>query len=262
MNLFLNKLFLLTLVVLLAESPAMAAEQLPPLPNAKIPAMMPEQAAWEITYAYTDRPDSESPDRAKSPGDLTQAQVRPRLVTVTRTGDIVREQITWDDSRNTEKWIYRKLLQVLEVEPGGKLVRLPASYLVSEYTDYSKSDFPGFHWIGKETYTSFREIGGRPCFIFTAKAGTAPTRSAQERAMERIGLPEELRGNDEPQYDLIAVIDSETLLPVFLDDGIGRKNFRILPPPSGPLQVPPAFAEEFGDWLGKIQEATRIPGPP
>lgn len=244
------------------------AAELSPLPDKKMPALMPAHGAWEVTYAYLDQPGGKIPVKAKTadgiktPVEPTQEQVRPQVIIVTRTDDIIREQITWENSRQTEKWIYRKMLQVLEVEPGGTLVRLPASYLVSAYTDYSQSDFPGFEWISKENYTLSREIDGRPCFIFTAKAGTAPTRSARDREMDQLGLPKELRNSGEPQYDLIAVIDSETLLPVFLDDGICRKNFRILPSPTTPLKMPPAFAEEFGDWIEKIKEARRVPSPP
>ena len=264
MNRFLNNCPHLLLSLGLAAMAGAQTGELPPLPDKPLPAQMPNYASWQVNYTYADKPGSDQTGaggmpipQASKPMDL----VRPESVTVTRTDSMIQEQIHWSNGRKTEKWVYLKFLQIVEIEPGGKLVRLPPSYLVSDYTDYSQGDFSGFHWLKQPFYTAFKAIAGRPCYIFQTKAIALHMIGQQEQAGST-AIPKELLGKNESGITFIAAIDAKTLLPVFLDDGKIRRTYKILPPPTAPLQMPKTFASEFDDWTKKIKEASRVPTPP
>jgi hypothetical protein len=265
MNRFLNNCQQYLLSLGLATLAGAQTQELPPLPEKPLPAQMPNYASWQVNYSYTDDPG----DRKKATADIALPQssdqmelVRPEWVTVTRTDSIIQEQIHWSSGRKTEKWIYLKFLQIVEIEPGGKLVRLPPSYLVSEYTDYSQGDFSGFHWLKQPFYTGYQSIAGHPCFIFQTKAPALHMIGQLQQAGATAVPPKELLGETTSGTTFSAAIDAKTLLPVFLDDGKIRKTYKILPPPTAALQMPKTFASEFDDWTKKIREASRVPTPP
>jgi hypothetical protein len=236
------------------------ADDRPPLPAKQMPAELPASAAWEITLKYPGE-DSAAAEDAPDATDPTAAKSEPRQVkvVVTRTGDVIREETFWSVGKKTEKWILRHNLQVLEDRATGQLFRLPATTLVDDFTDYSRGSFPELAWIGPDYYQGVRKVNERPCFIFTAAAGEVVYSLDEE---VNAGMPTEMRGTIANTESLAAAVDTETLLPVFFNDGYVTKTYRILPAPTSALKVPPEFAAEFEDWIERIRESTRMPGPP
>jgi len=241
-----------------------SADDRPPLPAKKMPAELPASAAWEITFKYADEP-ADGPEGAEagaSPaGDGAAAETEPRpvKVVITRTGDLIREQTLWSGRKKTEKWIYRTSLAVEEDPATGKLFRVPAVSLVNDFGDYAKGNFSELAWISPEHYQGVRKVNERPCFIFTAARGQAVGQLAAELNPD---IPAELRGTATDDAKLTAAIDSETLLPVFFNNGRVLKGYRILRPPDAPLVMPPKFAGVFDEWIKRIEEANRLPGKP
>lgn len=239
---------LLSLLALcLAIVPVRASEK-PPLPNRKLPAELPKFASWEMSFQY-----------AGKPGEAEEDRSRPVRVVVTRTDDLIREEVFWSDDKKTQKWIYKKLLQVFEENTSGRLFRIPSTTLADDFSDYSKGDFTELAWIGVSNYQGITEADGRPCFLFRAAPGSVSHPQEEEL---NAGMPPELRGPNGNRNELSAAIDVQTLLPVWFDDGTVKKSYRILPAPTSALQMPPEFAAEFERWLTRIRESSRTPGPP
>jgi hypothetical protein len=236
------------------------AENLPPLPAQKLPPNLPKFAAWEISlqYAAGDGGDgATNPDAvADSPGE---SRSRPEKVLVTRTDDLIREEVFWSDNKKTQKWIYKKLLQVFEESQGGRLFRIPTTTLADDFSDYSKGDFTELAWIGPQNYRGITVVNERPCFLFSTAPGTVISAVDEELSTY---MPEELRGSKGNTREFTATIDAETLLPVFFSDGYVTKTYRILPAPTSALKMPPEVLAVFEDWIERIREARRVPGPP
>jgi hypothetical protein len=233
------------------------ADDRPPLPAKKMPAELPASAAWEITFKYPGAATLEAPDAS----DPTAAETTPHpiKVVVTRTGDLISEEISWSNGKKTEKWIYRTNLTVEEDPATGKLFRVSATSLLDDFGDYTKGAFSELAWIGPEHYQGVRQVNERPCYIFTAARGQAAGQLAAELSPD---IPAELRGTATDDAKLTAAIDSETLLPVFFNNGRVLKGYRILRPPDAPLVMPPKFAGVFDEWIKRIEEANRLPGKP
>jgi hypothetical protein len=238
---------LLLLALWGAFLPVHASEQ-PSLPDRKLPAGLPKFASWEISLEYAASPDQPETDRS-----------RPVRIVVTRTDDLIREEVFWSDDKKTQKWIYKKLLQVFEESTSGRLFRIPSTTLADDFSDYSKGDFTELAWIGKSNYQGITEVDGRACFLFRSAPGTVMRPQEEEL---KAGMPPELLGPTGNQKELSAAIDVQTLLPVWLDDGTVKKSYRILPAPTSALKMPPEFAAEFKRWLTRIRESLRTPGPP
>jgi hypothetical protein len=247
----------------LVTTPA-PAEDRPPLPAKKMPGELPAFASWEITFKYAADPTNgpESGEAEASPagdGTAAETEARPVKVVVTRTGDVIREETSWSDRKKTAKWVLRGILQVLEDRATGQLFRLPATTLVDDFTDYSKGSFSELAWIGPDNYQGVSQINERPCFIFTADPGEVVDQLGEEL---NAGMPAEMGGTIANTDSLAAAIDAETLLPVSFSNGSVTKTYRILPAPTSALQMPPEFAKEFENWIARIREARRVPGPP
>jgi hypothetical protein len=240
------------------------ADDRPPLPAKKMPAELPASAAWEITFKYNDEPAkaagaTETGASPAADGAAAETEPRPVKMVVTRTGDTIREETSWSVGKKTEKWILRKNLQVIEDLTTGRLFRLPATTLIDDFSDYSKGSFSELAWISPEHYQGVRKVNERPCFIFTAACGQAVGQLAAELNPE---IPAELRGTATDDVKLDVAIDTATLLPVFFNNGRVMKSYRILPPPTSQLVMPPKFAEAFDEWIKRIEEANRRPGKP
>lgn len=235
------------LALCLAIVPVHASEK-PPLPDRKFPAELPKFASWEISLEHAVNPDEAEGDRS-----------RPVRVVVTRTGDLIREEVFWSDDKKTQKWIYNKLLQVFEENTSGRLFRIPSTVLADDFSDYSKGDFTELAWIGESNYQGITEVDGRTCFLFRTAPGSV--RRPQEEELNA-GIPRELSGPTGNRNELSAAIDVQTLLPVWFDNGAVKKTYRILPAPTSALKMPPEFEAEFQRWIKRIQESMRTPGPP
>jgi hypothetical protein len=241
------------------------AENLPPLPAQKLPPNLPKFAAWEITLKYESETGAGAGDPTQnlSPGEETEpsrnAVARPKKITVTRTDNLIQEETLWTNNQTSKKWVYERGMQIMEEPSTGRLLRLPPAPMFSDYTDYSQGDFSDLVWIGPQNYKGVHNVEGRPSFFFSSVPGTVFQPGEEQLNAE---LPEELRGSKGNTRELTAAIDVETLLPVFFSDGYVTKTYRILPPPTSALKMPPEFAAEFEKWITRIREARRVPGPP
>jgi hypothetical protein len=238
---------LLLLALCGAFLPAHASEK-PSLPDRKLPAGLPKFASWEISLDYAASPDQPEEDRS-----------RPVRIVVTRTDDLIREEVFWSDDKKTQKWIYKKLLQVFEENTSGRLFRIPSTTLADDFSDYSQGDFTELAWIGKSNFQGITEVDGRACFLFRSAPGTVMRHQEEEL---NAGMPAELQGPKGNRNELSAAIDAETLLPVWFDNGTAKKTYRILPAPTSALKMPQEFAAEFDRWLTRIRESVRTPSPP
>jgi len=259
MNLSSSKLpfsFVILLAALLVRA---QGADLPDLPGGKIPVDLPKYAAWEVAYEYKDLPSTDSPQVSKPPAESSQ-RARPKLTTVTRTDDLIREKTVWTDGSTTESWTYRELLELIQADAEGNPAKNPPEKYDPDFIDYRKGDFPKFSWVAPKWYAEYKNIEGRDCYVFRIPSTELPP--DRPEVIERYQLPPQMKPASEQARLVSAVVDAKTLHPVSIDDGKVKRGYRILPPPATPLQIPAAFAEMLDEWVKEINEAQRKPTPP
>ncbi len=157
--------------------------------------------------------------RKRKPAQQEQEIRRKRRIppkSWTKTGNFIS---TWKLTRrgkDGERWFIDGV-QVTQDPTTGKTIVMKNGPEGLYYRDYKNAEFPGFSWISQANYIAFQRVGKARCYVFrqeyTNEDGTSVTTAA---------------------------IDSETQLPVLLDDDGYRTVYEFSPPP----QVMPVVPEK------------------
>lgn len=164
----------------------------------------PEFSQWIVTYSYPqDRPARTDTKPSPLNGDL------PRRVTVTKTKDIIHEEIVTVSGAKHDKW-----------QNSGKYYMKPTNqaywgeYDASFAKDYQISDFKllpvpsdkfrGLEWVGGKTYAGSLKDQGREYLLFI------PTDSTSVNFNDATALK---------SLPVVAYIDAATRLPIAYKSG-------------------------------------------
>jgi hypothetical protein len=164
---------------------------------------------------------------------------------VRKTGAIRYEITAYVDGRRTEKWCQGDFQAAVIPGEANPIVTVRGANAVGGgFTDYSKSDFPGFEWISKRNYIGVQTMEGVSCIVFhegSKGGGDAPSTAG---------------GNT-------AYIAADTRLPVLLqaDDGTATL-YQMEAPPSTPLAIPPNVQASFDILQARFQRAAAVPAAP
>jgi len=185
-------------------------------------------------------------------------------VLVTKSGDIRYEITEKGDGEKLQKWCQGAMQAT--VVPGVSDPMFATSGASPRgnagYTDYTKTDFPGFEWIRRKNYIGVQSMEGVPCIVFnehsqdqppsTATAAASPSPAAGPGAATATTLP---TGNT-------AYISAEGRLPVLLvtDNTVTFYQFRT--PPATILTLPPAVAELFAEQEARLHQLAAPAGGP
>lgn len=215
----------------------------PPLPKGPLPAPPAQMAQWMIIFDAPAPAASPSPGSAPAqpnPADAASkqdaAKPPPRNTHVTKTGNIFRIVETDPAGRKTNFWDVNGM--VVSAAPDKTLSIVPnASSTAKSFTEFS--------WIGEKNYLSAGKYAGVDSFVFKDKILPPGTDSESATVDDRV--------------EAIAVIDSTTLMPLYLQIGEAKKTYRFGTPPGAMLQPPQEVMDLIGQRAKRVRELTRRP---
>lgn len=210
----------------LAEAPQPRAS--PPAPTAPAPEWpggprldrAPDFAAWTITISPLKTP-KPGPQSSSEPAPARGLLLPPKLLRVTRTGNILRQERTDASGKTSELWTRGAIQLVILPEHPQPLPCEPGAPLHALFDNLREGDFPELAWIQKALFRGIHPFAGRACLIFRATGPEAPGGKA------------------------LACIDLETRLPAASQRGNEVRIYRFLKPPKSALKPPQAALEYF-----------------
>lgn len=203
----------------------------------------PQMARWSITRSG---PASKIAAASEAGGEPKPKGFWGSKVTFTKTDDITRQDTLDEQGRVWTTWCLKGLQ--ITVWPDGKtfVQEAPARFDPENppalYTDFSRSDFPGFEWISKKNFSALEEVDGRKRMIFK-DVEPPPSSDPAEAAL--------------PAIPRVAVVDLETRLPVSLSRGGETKKYEFLSPPEAKQALPAVVLTLLDNRAKGIEAATR-----
>ena len=221
--------------------PANAQDSNSPSAPLEIPAdpllkAAPDFSKWTVNYVYPKQPATNCPPLS---GDETHR------MTVTKTGNIVSEDVVDGRGCHTETW-YVGALQYRK--PPGKSnwfessPTIGANPVSTDYSPLPPNGFRAWDWIGRESYAGKVALESGESFVFVPGGAQKLNLSNPGRLKELIAA-----------QPLVAYVNAETRLPVALCSG-GVTQRVVFDPPPNAVQTLPA---DLLDQIRKGEEARR-----
>ena len=234
-------LFALSLVIMFFAPSARGQDTAAALPPGPFPSPAPAFSQWVVTFSYPEDK-SNSLGANSSSGDLS---ARVRLITTTKTGEIIHEEIANGTGVKTNDWYVGSSLYFKGA--GATLWGEQTSGKSSPFVAFPANGFRGLDWITREGYVGTVAFAGHPCLAFV------------------LGAPPKIDLSDPSQLDSLstyALLDAQTLLPVKVQLGGSTRFYQFKDAPTEKLSLP----LDLVDQLKKAQEAEarlnqRMPRP-
>jgi hypothetical protein len=216
----------------IAQQPSPPPEK-PPLPPGPLPKPPGEMAQWAVIYDASAAGAALGSDGTASSKDAAKAPPA-RTIVVTKTGTIYKIMETNSAGRTTVLW-----------DVNGTTVSAPpdGTYSIVPNASIVEKGFSDLSWISEKNYFSAGKFAGVDCFVF--KDRVLITNPLDDTAADRV--------------EGIAVIDSTTLLPVFLQLGDSKRFYKLGSPPTTALQVPPAIYDLVSQRAKMVKGLTSRP---
>jgi len=198
-------------------------------------------------------------DNAAIPDQNTKYDER---TLVTKTGDVRCEVSVNGDGTRTQKWCQGPYQAVFY--PGVKDPQVMMSGGAElggvGFTDFSKTDYPGFGWISRKNYTGVQTVEGVACIVFHEDPkgidGAATPAPAASPAATGNAAP------TLPQGGSTAYIAADSRQPVLLvADGV-TSLYQFEPTPASPLTLPPSVAAAIQAVQANIEREQPHLAPP
>lgn len=201
-------------------------------------------ASWTVTVQFHAQDESSARPIAAPPGTPTSRQtagsgsslVVIRKIDVTQDGNVCRSVVTYTDGTTSEVWWLKSPPWVLfdRKNPAGVGV-LTNPQMMGNF----RPDASMFDWVNSNTFINKVSYNAKQC-DFHAK--DFPPLNHRP-------------GSNPPPVEHEAWVDSQTGLPVALDDSLALYIFTFNPPPPTPLTMP----KRFNDELARIQASILKP---
>lgn len=204
-----------------------AAATPPPLPPGPLLNPAPGYSQWTVIIQQR----SGAPT-ATRPEDKEAKKIPQKLITVTKTGNVRKEDETDETGTKSQSWTLGEY--TVTFRQGSRIPTVAIGSAAK--SDSAKTDFPGFEWISAKNYTRIEKVLGRDCIIFRGQSGGTA---------------------DQPSYAAVASVDAETKLPVSLVVGEETRIYQFAQAPQAMLVPPANVQESIKSWQSHIQEAAR-----
>ncbi len=230
-----------------------------PLPPGPLLNRAPEFSSWTMSISSAQvAPKSPDAPQSKPPVEL-------RRLTVTKTKNVYREERQFSDGSTRETWRVGSM-QISTLPHSSELIVFePAAATIGlldpeDYTNYSKTDFPGFEWISKRNYRGVQKIMDTQCLVFGDSLDdiSEETRKAMAEAAGEVALPQIQSGRSATA----AWIDLQTRLPMALQKGNKKEVFQFSAPPQAMLALPPKMQHLLDRRAKAVEMLTRRPAKP
>ena len=208
--------------VFLALLPVTSFAQSPPKlepPSEPLVVQPPDYSKVVITYSYPDE------RAAKANGKTLPPDGRPRMITMTRTKDIIWQEIVDGVGAKIECW----RVGGSDYSKGVDAV----SWGQAEKPSTTAGQILQLDWINRSNYVGTIKYANRDCLVFA------------QGAPPNFDLPQAIAEDKLDSFRYLAFIDKETRLPVE-DHHFGDfRFFRFDEPPTAPLRLPPDLAQQI-----------------
>ena len=201
----------------------------------------PETAAWTVIYQY---PPSATHEEKKN---LTHPKGHITSVEIEKTRDVYHKVTHFDTGNQSEMWSV-KGRELIKENSSSPFVPTPPDGPIAD--DYSKSDFEDLDWLNMKYYAGM-EKGEHPGFVFRAKykdrihtrrekmADAVYSLRGAKKLLAQIDAPEGDESasvsDQQPDSESTIILDANTQLPVAYDQGIVKRSYKFLPPPTSPI---------------------------
>ena len=166
-----------------------------------------------------------------------------QIITVTKTKNIIQEQILGANGQRKETWSVDNLQYLTiagsserQVMDRGAIAKLYAAGI--DFTDFSKTDFPGLEWVTPNDYVGTSKVMGRDCILFSK---TDP---------------------EKPQFTFVAHVDMQTRLPVLLQKDNEIRVYQFGAPPQAMLALPRDLQQDLERRAKEREWMARMPARP
>ena len=217
----------------------------------------PEFAEWVIEYQYSEKPPKTDPQKnplsemaARDPAVAALLKANPQIagqmdpprltsVHVTRAGAVSHEELAYEGVGTEEHW-FTGDYRLSRVAGGTKISAVAGA-------KSGGTDFPELSWISRENFAGQSKSAGRVTYTFQIE--TDPMRIEDpgmyevllERQRRQKSGPESAASPSGRQVRVVAVIDTETKLPVTLKIEKVSRVYKFLPTPAQTLNLPPEW---------------------
>ena len=190
-------------------------------------------AAWTIDF--TDSHASPAPPPTAS-GQKAPATKKARKIEVMQVGGVRRTRFTWTDGQTMEEWVIPAASRIFKEYPNGAVFPVESNKMEVKIENFNcPSDESAFSWIKPDSLQEKDPVNmlGKTCYHYADTVVEPSTEGHLGSATAQKPVKWQ------------AWIDTKTLLPVVLDTQTSRCVFTFLPPPAGPLEIPPKFKQEI-----------------
>lgn len=243
----------------------------------------PDFACWSITPAQSKRPGVQSKEagdsaitknnrnhskpeqdvarsnRRSESKDLTSAIDSTRFAassdgntsTITKTGKMIHVERTDEQKKTWHVWITAG--RELSMPPNGGTVEEVAPPPNTDtsnplYTDFSKTDFPGFEWLSAQNFAGVKLIRDQPCLVFEEKNANLESN--------------ETSATDSAKYSRYAAVDYYSRLPAALGAAGVLQEYTFKFPPQAMQTLPEAITRFLQLNADERKATDRTPSKP
>jgi hypothetical protein len=229
----------------------------------------PASSQWIITFKPQAKAPAEDNSTVRATGSAPAP--RPRVITVTKSGNTIAEKLVNENGVTIETWHIPGYS--ISAVNGKNPVLSPTPGNTFNTTDYSTADFAGFDWISPQNFAGVQEIMGRHCLVFKSQIVTldpaevsmlksirASEISAQKEREKEAAKAAGKNANqtqpaeapiapfnpDDFKVDVTAYIDDQSRVPVALvygiPNGVMTRTYQFQPAPASVVLPPDVSA--------------------
>jgi hypothetical protein len=210
-------------------------------------------ASWSVLVQYHSKGTSMSPASAPAPGPPgSPAIAQPggrssspavRKIDVTATGNLCRSVATYSDGKTAEIWWLKSPQWVLFDRRDSAGVGVLTNPMMMANL---RPDAALFDWVNSRSFIKRSSYRGKDCDQYEAEFPPA----------------NHPPGVNPPAVPHHAWVESQTGLPIALDDGVALYLFTFNPPPTVPLTMPPRFSQKLAELQDALIKPVYLGNPP
>ena len=240
-------IFLILLGVALHAQAQQPAATPPPLPPGPLINRAPDPAQWLVSVK------SGSPSTDPAPIPDPRAKYDKRML-VRKSGAIRYEILVDGTGQRLDRWFMGIAEATFYPGQNDPVVTMEGATIGAggrtNYTDYSKSDFPDFDWITAGNYTGIQTCSGLTCIVFHDGPATLASPAANAAAP-----PVPVTGKT-------AYIEIKSRLPVRLEVDDVANYYQWEQPPPTPLTLPQGVQDKLAAIQANAARAAIAPAGP
>ena len=260
----------IAILLAVALTPQAQAQTEPPSrpPGILLQLRAPAISQWTVT-CYPSKTPANAEAENKTASD-SSAVKSSQFTTVTKTKNIIHEQVSMPNGQRKETWTVGGLQFLTlpgsterEVKDCASIARVRAENFT--YTDFSKTDFPGLENLTPDDYVGTSKVMGRECIVLRKETPAAPKEDRMDLKKEELdieALTQPLPSSEKDKTNLVACVDLQIRLPILVEQDGEKRIYQFGAPPQAMLTLPKDIQQDLERRAREREQMGRMPARP